>query len=63
MSSHDQKDDSGDAGSLEDRLGEFEQRLARAEKRIKDLNYVVYKLLYELGGKELLARQRPEEKH
>lgn len=51
------------AGTLEERVDELETRLAEAEKRIKDLNYVIYKVLYELGGKELLARQRTEERH
>lgn len=63
MSKHDEREVPRQADSLEERVDGLEARLAEAEKRIKDLNYVIYKVLYELGGKELLARQRTEEKH
>jgi hypothetical protein len=63
MSNGDEKEARGRAGPVAERMDELEARLAEAEKRIKDLNYVVYKVLYEFGGKELLARQRGEEKH
>lgn len=38
-----------DSVSLADRVDEL-------DKRVKELNYVVYKLLYEMGGKEILEK-------
>ena len=63
MSDPDHNPKRGSPEAVEIRVSELEQRLGKAEKRIKDLNYVVYKLLSELGGKELLARRETEERH
>lgn len=46
-----------DARHLEEvrqELAELKAAIAGLEKRNKELNYVVYKLLYEMGGKEIL---------
>jgi len=42
---------------LRQRLARAESELAEAQKRLRDLNYIVYKLLYEMGGKELVQKQ------
>ncbi|UCC57046.1 MAG: hypothetical protein JSU75_04730 [Gammaproteobacteria bacterium] len=34
----------------------IEDRVHELEKRVKELNYVIYKLLYEMGGKEILEK-------
>lgn len=41
---------------MQQELATLKQAFADLDKRTKDLNYVVYKLLYEMGGKELLDR-------
>ena len=32
----------------------LENRIIELEKKVSQLNYVVYKLIYELGGKDIL---------
>jgi hypothetical protein len=39
------------------RVALVETELAQGQKPLADLNYIVYKLLYEMGAKQLLQKQ------
>ena len=41
---------------LESKQESLEDRIAELERKVSQLNYVVYKLIYELGGKDIVER-------
>ncbi len=46
------------AGSndLAETVAQLQTRVDELDKQLKDTRYIVYKLLYEMGGKEVIER-------
>jgi hypothetical protein len=51
--------DKADAGDndLAETVAQLQTRVDVLDKQLKDTRYIVYKLLYEMGGKEVIERK------
>jgi hypothetical protein len=51
----------GGGNDLAQTVEQLQARVGELEKQVKDARYILYKLLYEMGGKEIMERGGREE--